>query len=155
MTGRQNFILPLLVLATLLGGAYVYFHDYFDPRATLVLPLDEQCDLQRQACTRTLPGGGEITFSIEPRPIPLITPLKLQVKVKGIEAQRVEVDFAGVSMKMGYNRPRLEAVAAGLFSGEGLLPVCIRQRMDWEAQVILHTPGNTISVPYRFVTIRE
>ncbi|HIE55769.1 MAG TPA: hypothetical protein EYP90_11415, partial [Chromatiaceae bacterium] len=137
MSTSRNLVMPLalLLLALLAGGGYWFFRDYFEPPEALILSPDD-CDLQKQSCRRSLPGGGELEFSITPRPIPLVSPLDLQVEVKGLEVRGVEVDFSGVTMNMGYNRPRLQKVSGTLFKGEGLLPVCIRQRMDWEARVI-------------------
>jgi hypothetical protein len=148
--------LPLVVLALAVaaGSGYWYFRDYFAPPEAVTLSLD-RCDLQQQACRRALPGGGEMEFSIRPRPIPLVSPLKLRLKVAGVEVDRAEVDFSGVTMNMGYNRPRLQAVGEGLFEGEGFLPVCIRQRMDWEAKVLLYLPDKVLAVPYRFETLKK
>lgn len=153
--GRTKLLMPLavLVLAVAAGGGYWYFRDYFEPPQAVTLPLDG-CDLQKQACRRALPGG-EMEFSISPRPIPLVSPLQLQLKVKGLKVERAEVDFSGVTMNMGYNRPRLKKVGEGLFEGEGFLPVCIRQRMDWEAKVLLYLPGKVLAVPFRFETVKE
>ena len=155
MAGRKSWILPLVILtaAAVLGGVAWYFRDYFEPPPARTLPLDD-CDLHDGPCRRVLPGGGEVSFAIEPRSIPLTRPLKLRVEVKGVEADRVEVDFSGVTMNMGYNRPRLDKVADGLFEGEGLLPVCIRQRMDWEAKVILRTDRGSFILPWRFETVK-
>ncbi len=157
MTRRgRRWLLPgvAALMAAVIALAYWRFGDYFASPATEVLPLDG-CDLQKQACRRALPGGGELVFEILPRPIPLVQPLQLKVDVKGLEVDGVEVDFSGVTMNMGYNRPRLERVGEGRFRGEGMLPVCVRQRMDWEAKVLLHLPHGVLAVPYRFHTIRS
>lgn len=158
MTGDapRKWLLPAVVVAlvAVLAGGYWHFRGYFTPPAAIDLGLDD-CDLQQHACRRALPGGGEMTFEITPRPIPLVSPLKLRVEVKGVDVERVEVDFAGTNMNMGYNRPKLQPVAEGRFQGEGYLPVCIRQRMDWEARVLLYLPHRVLSVPYRFSTFKE
>ena len=152
----RSWFMPLigLVLVAVAGGGYWYFRDYFEPPQALTLPLDD-CDLQQQACRRKLPGGGEMEFGITPRPIPLVSPLKLQLQVKGRQVEKAEVDFSGVTMNMGYNRVRLKRVGEESFEGEGFLPVCVRQRMDWEAKVFLHLPGEVIAVPFRFETQRK
>ena len=152
--GRRFVPLLVVVLALVAGVGYWQFRDYFAPPEAVTLKPDD-CDLQRQACSRKLPGGGEVTFEILPRPIPLVSPLRLKVQVTGREVRKVEVDFSGVSMNMGYNRPRLQEVGKGVFEGEGFLPVCIRQRMDWEAKVLLYLPGEVIAVPWRFDTVKE
>lgn len=38
--------------------------------------------------------------------------------------------------------------------GQGMLPVCVRARMTWEAQVLLHYPGGSRAAPFRFVSQR-
>jgi hypothetical protein len=35
-----------------------------------------------------------------------------------------------------------------------MLPVCVRQRMTWEARVLLHYPQRMLAAPFRFDTLR-
>lgn len=122
--------------------------------AQQVLPVPD-CDLHAGPCQVALPGGGRLRFEITPHSIPLLKPLQLQVTVDGPTPVRtVEVDFAGVGMFMGYNRPRLEPAGAGRFTGEAVLPVCSWARMPWEARVLLHRPDGLLVVPFRFETRR-
>ena len=116
--------------------------------------LDEDCDLRAGPCISQLPGGGSISLSIEPRSIPVMQPLQLDVQVEGAETAEVELDFRGVDMNMGLNRARLEAEADGRFRGEGILPVCMSQRMLWEARVLLETKRGLVAAPFRFWTTR-
>lgn len=155
MAEQKSWVIPLVIIVTaaVLGGVAYYFRDYFEPGVARVLPLSD-CDLHQGACETELPGGGKVIFSILPITIPLTKPLQLQVQVQGKKVRKVEVDFSGVSMNMGYNRPRLKRVGKGRFEGEGLLPVCIRQRMDWEAKLMLDTPDGLLIVPYRFETVK-
>jgi hypothetical protein len=95
-----------------------------------------------------------VEFGIEPGSIPVLEPLTLWVRAQGLDVRGVEVDFAGVDMNMGHNRPRLEAVGPGEFRGGGMLPVCVRARMTWEARVLLRTPRGIWAAPFRFDTVR-
>ncbi len=81
--------------------------------------------------------------------------MALDVTITGEEVDSVEVDFAGVSMNMGFNRTHLEATDEGKFSGTITLPVCVRNRMDWEADVMLQTDMGIIVAPFRFETVRK
>jgi hypothetical protein len=120
------------------------------PKADVTGVVEPGCDLQRRACPATLPDGGRLEFSITPRPIPFLQALRVEVTITGIEARKVEVDLAGETMNMGYNRSELSATSAGRYAGEMSLPVCVSGGMTWAATVIVQTDRQRIAVPYRF-----
>lgn len=121
---------------------------------------DRSCDLQTSVCSVSIPGGGEISFSIEPRPIPLVTRINLSVDIKSIQAKAVSVGFQGTSMNMGPNNVALKSKSLAedhssyhsSFQGTGMLPVCIRNSMEWKAQVFVQTDEGIIIAPFIFVT---
>ena len=113
---------------------------------------DPDCELRNGPCHAELPAGGIIKFEISPRSIPLMKPLLLTVSVRDIEVTAAEIDFVGIGMNMGYNRPQLKQVSNNRFEGSTTLPVCILQRMHWEANLLLETNMGTIKAPFRFHT---
>jgi hypothetical protein len=125
------------------------------PAEAVRAPLDPLCDLRRGPCTARFPGGGMVRLGIVPRHIPVLEPLTLTVEVEGLEVSGVELDFAGTDMNMGYNRVRLAPSGPGRFLGEGMLPICVRSRMTWEAKVMLDTPRGLLVAPFRFDTVRR
>lgn len=122
------------------------------PLPIVSAPLNTSCDLHAGPCSSVVPGGGKIELSIEPRPIPLLRPLNLVVKTQGLEAHRVEIDFIGVDMNMGFNRPELKREKDNRFAGQATLPVCITGRMEWQATVLVTSDNITAAAPFRFVT---
>lgn len=153
---NKTLLATALLLAVLLAGVVAEkLMPSADQPVSLTLPLDQSCDLQKGACSTGLPGGGKLTLSITPRPIPVLRPLKLEVAVEGAKAESVEVDFAGVDMKMGYNRPPLQENGAGRFAGEATLPICSVSSMAWRATVLARLDGKLIAVPFEFVTSRN
>lgn len=154
---RNTTLLWLLaggLFLALAGVAAYKVWPVLHPELVAEAPLDPACDLRAGPCTGTLPGGGRIRFGIEPRDIPVIQPLRFQVQVDGIDAREVEVDLQGVDMNMGYNRPRLSAVGNGRFEGEAVIPVCVRDAMEWEARVLVHTGDGLVAAPFRFITVK-
>lgn len=121
----------------------------------LLAESDPDCELRNGSCSAVLIGGGSIEFAIEPRSIPVMKPLKVSVKVNDIGVNAVEIDFVGIGMEMGYNRARLERSSAGYFEGSAILPVCVLQRMPWEARLLLESDRGTIMAPFRFYTDRS
>ena len=144
-----------LLAAALAITAAVKLSPRLNPPQKISLPLDPACDLHQGPCAALLPGGGRLEFSLEPRPIPVLKPLRLEVRATGFKADSMEVDFAGVDMKMAFNRPRLEPEKDGLFTGQTSLPVCVRDKMSWQATVLVESSGKQIAVPFRFETKRN
>jgi hypothetical protein len=123
------------------------------PQADLTVAPEAGCDLHKRACAAALPGGGRVELSILPRPIPMVTTLQVEVRTAGVEAPRVEVDFAGVDMNMGINRPALAPAGPGLHRGEAALPVCVTGNMVWQATVLVDAGRNRIAIPFRFNSV--
>lgn len=142
-------------------------------------PLNPSCSLHAGPCSVRFDSGGEVVLEIVPRAIPAVHPLQIQVTLRNLPApQSVEVDFAGVEMDMGFNRTRLRSrLDTGMrespgpvvdrrpgaplarpgplqWSGQGMLPVCVRDRMTWEARVLLQFPQRLLAAPFRFETVR-
>jgi hypothetical protein len=120
-------------------------------------PLNGDCDLRLEPCRVRFDTGAEVELDIQPRGIPAVQPLELRVTLIGtaLRPQQVEVDFVGVEMAMGFNRATLRAeTAPGVWSGQGMLPVCVRDQMTWEARVLLHEQDRLLAAPFRFVSRR-
>jgi hypothetical protein len=145
-------VLGVAVLVVVLIKAWPLFYPAVNERAPLAL----DCDLLSRACSVRFAAGSEVELDVRPRGIPAVHPLGLRVVLKDLPLpQRVEVDFAGVDMAMGFNRSTLSLDAeSGAWMGQGMLPVCVRDRMLWEARVLLHYPDRLLAAPFRFVSLR-
>ena len=145
-----NLAMIAALLATAVAGHY--FSPLLLPEGDVAGVVEPGCDLQKQACTATLPLGQHLVVSVTPRPIPFLQPLRVEATVTGVEPTKVEVDFAGESMNMGYNRSELAATGPGRYASTISLPVCVSGGMTWVATVIIATGQQRITVPFRFDT---
>jgi hypothetical protein len=152
---RALWLVILGLLAVIAGVAVYKVQPVLNPKPVLSAPLDPACDLRLGPCTAQFPEGGELSFEVLPSTLPVLAPLTLRVAVKGLEARAAEVDFAGVDMNMGFNRAGLTPVGGGRFEGEGMLPTCVRERMTWEARVLVQSPAGLVAAPFRFETSRR
>lgn len=148
---RRKLALDALVLLAVAAlGALAYFAaPMLAPRTDVALPLSS-CKLGDGPCRIDLPEGGSAEFEISPRPIPALKPLQLTVTVRGSTVRKVEIDFAGVDMQMGFNRPQLAGGNDGRFTGQASLPVCVTGSMPWQATVMIDTGSSVIAAPFRF-----
>ncbi|MBI4984878.1 MAG: hypothetical protein HZC24_05920 [Rhodocyclales bacterium] len=139
----------LLALIAIAAGGYFY-SPLLLPKSDVTASPDPGCDLQRQACAAMLPGGGRVELSITPRPIPTLQTLVVEVRVSGVAAKQVAVDFAGIGMDMGYYRPQLAALEPGRYAANATLPVCVTGPMPWQSTVLLETDRQHVAIPFRF-----
>ena len=111
-----------------------------------------RCNPAEQPCNATLPGGGRLILTATPNPIRPLYPFRLSLRLMGVNAGNVEIDFDGVDMRMGINRVRLAPPIAPdePFTGQGMLPVCVSGRMLWAATVLIDTPSGRVAVPFHF-----
>lgn len=119
------------------------------PKRDITLPLSD-CDLNQERCTVALPDGNSLSIDISPRPIPPLKPLDIQVRLQGVAAKGVQLEFTGVKMDMGFNRSTLKAIAPDHFVGQGNLPVCMTGRMRWQATIFVETARGTLAIPFQF-----
>ncbi len=145
-------VAALLLIALIAVTGYKYREHI---RSTIIAsaPLDSTCMLNTQRCSTTLPGGSSASLDITPHPIVAATPMQLSLTLEGIEAEKVEIHFRGESMNMGLSQFILTHQGGGEFSGEAVLPVCVRNSMIWIADVLVATPQGKIAFPFRFETI--
>ncbi|MDK9702300.1 MAG: hypothetical protein OEL20_04115 [Sulfuritalea sp.] len=151
--GKSQLINLAMIVA--LGAIAIVGHQLSPlllPKADVTGTAEPGCDLQQKACAAILPQGVRLELSITPRPIPFLQALRVEVAVSGVDARKVEVDFAGESMNMGFNRVVLAATGRGSHAGEASLPVCVSGGMTWVATVMVETDRQRFAVPFRFDT---
>jgi len=146
--------IAIFLFAALSGVAMIRVWPLLNPDVTESATADSACDLRAGPCMSSLPGGGRISLSITPQTIPVLKPLTLEVKLDGLDAGSVEVDFQGIDMNMGFNRSRLDPKGEGVYSGTATIPVCIRDAMEWEARVLARTDKGLVAAPFRFITVK-
>jgi hypothetical protein len=147
-----------LLAAGVIGVAVYKAWPVLFPDISERAPLNPDCDLRTQDCVVQFPDGGTLRLAIRPRGIPTAQPLDISVRLQDLpRPERVELDFAGLDMDMGFNRVPLSPVPAepGRYRGRGMLPVCVRSRMTWEARVLMHLPSGILAAPFRFDTLRS
>lgn len=147
--------LSAVLIAILIGAAYYKTELARKSQVISMLEADKSCDLHKDACKLALPGGGEVVLAIEPRPIPLVKSIDIRVTTRSIAPEAVAVDFKGTTMNMGPNNVKLTTQENGIHTGKGMLPVCIRNRMEWQADVYLQTSEGIIVAPFIFETIKN
>jgi hypothetical protein len=145
LVGALVAVLALAVLAKTL---------FLVPRGPTLLALDETCSISSETCAMPLPGGGRIEFALGPRPVRLLSPLKLEISVFGSHARALEVDFTGVNSPMAFNRAYLIPSGNGVYGAQTALPVCATGRMVWQATILLENGKRRMLAPFRFETQR-
>jgi len=146
-----SYSAELLIVAAMLAVGWLGW--WLSP---LLLPASDRqlqplagCDLHRGACVAET-DAGRVELAIQPRPVPVARPFRIEVRTSLPDVRSVEVDFAGETMNMGYNRPRLAAAGPGLWAGEGTIPVCVTGPMLWRATALIDSGGRRLAMPVLF-----
>lgn len=154
-------LVSLLVLLSLLGfGAGYYLKNrppsaYQPENPDIEIPLDARCDLNQADCETRLNGPGKIIFSILPRPIHGMSPLRFSVQVEDLALRRAVLVLSGTEMNMGVTRLAMQPDGVGRYIVDTSLAVCIRDWMEWRAELWLDTQSQgLIKVPYNFLAAK-
>ena len=155
-SSQTKYLLAAVVLAALAfgGGVWMNQQQSTEPENLVSLIPDLTCKLRAGPCRMSLPDGGSVEFGWIPLNLPPMEPLQLAVTLGNTGFKALWVDFVGPEMDMGFNRSKLDEGEEGKFSGVGMIPVCVRDRMLWEARVVLSDGDNWTSAPFRFEVIR-
>ncbi len=151
--GARNIVL-LVVLATV---SYAAAYLWTQPSTETVLRAVQSagCDLHQNACTATFDDGRVIQLELEPKAVSPAEPVRLFVETTGFAADSVTVEFAGVDMNMGTIETELLDTGASSFTGDSILPVCIRRTMTWQAKVTARGNDNAYQGIYTFTSSRR
>jgi hypothetical protein len=139
----------LIFLVAVVALGY-HFSPLILPQADLVVKPSDECRLDRQSCEVALPDGGHMTVSLLPRPVPMMKPFSVEVRVQSMSLESVEIDFSGVDMNMGLNRFSLKDQGQGIWLAEATIPICVTGQMAWQATVMLRRGQQQIAVPFHF-----
>jgi len=152
MTHKIWMNMTAIVLGLIVVVAGIQVWNQSRQSVAVMALLDTRCDLKNGPCAAEFPGGGRIVFSMAPMPIEGLKPLQLKVQTEGLDVNTVEVNFRGLGMNMGFNRPKLKQETENQYSGSGMLSACIVENMTWEAMVLLDTDDGVLGAPFHFET---
>ena len=99
-----------------------------------ILPNAAPCDVRTSPCI-AYRDQMEILFAIDSTTLDSSHPIDLRVELKGLNADKVEVELQGRDMFMGQNTYKLIQHEDGSYRAEGRLPVCTTDLMTWRATV--------------------
>lgn len=119
-----------------------------------IWPLVENCDLHQQTC-QAEQGAATVSLNITPQPIPIAKPLQINAVLKGLTAEKLELDISGINMYMGYNRVQLHADSeqTGHYKGSSMLAFCTNEVMQWQLTLLAHqADGSVIQIPFKLET---
>jgi len=110
------------------------------------------CDLHLESCFSYFDHNKKLSFSINPKPIPVLKPLELEVQLFNLQASKVKVEIKGLNMDMGSNFSLLKSKGKSIFKGEIILPSCMMETMQWQTKITITTEKETLQSQFYFST---
>lgn len=105
-------------------------------RTAKLLTSVKDCNLSEKPCTAVI-GKESFTLEFSPRPVTAEKKFIMKLVSDSTELSPREIDFEGISLNMGYLRPKLSQKSQGLYTGDYKLPVCELAKMDWRVRLIV------------------
>lgn len=125
-------------------------------RPAPLIPVTElpaaTCDLQREACHLSLPGGDWLELHITDRPVRPNQPFVVEARRSGDQIQPLSISMRGVEIEMNSAATAFEPDDKGGYRVESSLPICTANRMTWELSVQLEADGKRLRWPLFFAT---
>lgn len=146
------FIYLLMSTFFILVGYLLYNYALLKPQQKKIYFLPESdCNLQLGPCQFTDPQIGTMQITITPQPILANQKLNIKVTYEKDLIKDMKIDFYGINMNMGYNRPTLQKTGDH-FSGMGALPICTVKKMLWSITVLYTVEQKTYGKKFSLET---
>ncbi len=116
------------------------------------LRMESDCLVHERAC-EALGDGVRLGLRLGEGELKGLAPFPVALKLEGIEATAVSLEFSMPGMDMGQNRYHLLADDAGLWRGEAMLPICSTGRLEWLAEVVVDTADERLRADFPFHTL--
>ena len=154
MTRRLKIVFSILIavsllLAIALAGRFFWRETPQGAMDITRLP-PAACDLNQSPCRVELPGGGELTVELAPRPLLPLQPLTARLIAWDIPAKSAQLALSGLDMDMPFDPVPLRETAPGQFIGKAVLPICVTGPMRWRAEFSVTGPDRQLIAEFRF-----
>ena len=149
---KHPLVSDLLVIVALVAVAVVGYRysPQLLPASEHVITAGPDCNLNAGPCRVALPDGASAELSLTPRPVPVVSPFDVDVRIQGLPVDTLAVDFAGTDMNMGFNRIALDDQGSGHWHGSAAIPVCVTGRMNWRATLLVKSGSRQFSIQHDF-----
>ena len=156
MQARLRIATAAATAAVAILAAYAL---YSRQHQTVRLPTVENCALDLDSCSTTLPQGGDIRVDIEPKNPSPSDPLRVQVEFANLQPGSVGLRFKGIDMNMGYLEHFVHELGSiradqngSSFSGPAGVFACSMSLMRWQAILQFDLGGTVYEIPFDFET---
>lgn len=143
-----------LGVLVVLIAAFVFLPRYFKLESETGLTrqsYQKKC-LVSEGCRLTT-GDSQIELNIRPSSLPKLEPLDVEVRLKGLSADRITMEFIGRDMSMGlapfplYKQPSF--FGSTVYSGVGNLTFCtVDKEMVWLAKLVIESGSEVTTVVF-------
>jgi len=149
----RSFVFALVAVLSAVS-AYFAASYWQSQRQVAVLNAGVPCDLGEGPCKHALPGGGQLTVELTPRPVPLMETVRVSVEVAGTAMLPSHIEITGLNMEMGVNRVALEPTSETRWEGETIIPICSQRQMHWRSALLLQSGSELRRIDDEFYTLR-
>jgi hypothetical protein len=113
---------------------------------------EKDCDLRKSSCRVVLEDGLEFILDINPKHIPLMESLEFSIKSNKDNLENINLNIYATNMFMGEFYMPLKNLGNGNYKANGMLPTCPVGSMNWNIDIKIEKPLNSIGARFNFDT---
>ncbi len=150
-------IVPFIIVLAIVGGYFLIDFNalYLSFKGNAEFVTQERaCDLHVSRCSVVIQDGTSFEFGIEPKTIPLMTPLTFSLKSNNSNLKNLHVNIYATNMFMGEFNIPFKNLGEGNYKAVGTLPTCPVGDMEWNADIRVEKLHETIGARFQFKTDR-
>ena len=142
--------LILLTLALLIVGGYVYKY-FFQEVVTHHIKVND-CQISESSCEVFLDESKSLTIDISPKGMVPTKIMEIDVRLKGIDADKVIIDFEGIEIDHNLPSYNFDEVEDNHFNTKGFISLCTVRSMHWWANLVIFSGNESWKVSFPFET---
>ncbi len=114
----------------------------------------ENCQISKSSCSISIGEGKLLTIDILPRGMIPTEIMEIDVHLKGVDADKVMINFEGVEIDHNLPSYSFDEINNGHFNTKGIITLCTLRSMHWWANLVVFSGNESWKVSFPFETHR-
>ncbi len=144
----------LCLLLFILGGLglqyWIRSQFHLETLPRIYFPASE-CLQPKESCATRLPTGEALALKILPTPLPVLSPVAIELRLQALNASNVEIQFSNADKTLEAHHLNLALHGPGYYTGQTILPTYNQEYTLWKVMVKVSCVDSEYWAPFELV----